>query len=339
MTATTMKKKKITYLIANFGGPRNLDEVFPFLKSLLNDPEVIRPKLPRLLHRFLFTRLAKKRAKTVIRDYETIGGKSPIYADTEAVAACLRQQMEGTILTFHRYIPATHKLFIQSMKNVQSDEIRVFPMFPQFTYATTGSIARWFQHHLPQRIVNRVRWVKSYPGHPAFVQTTRQHISRFFRKHQLDEDKTILLFSAHGIPKAFVAEGDVYEDECQASFHAVMEGFPTAMGQLAYQSKFGRDEWLKPYTIDVCRDIDSWRKGRSHIVFVPISFTSDHIETLFEIEQEYMTVIKRKGLKAYRVPALTCSPDWIHAIVDILNTSPFCNNHMLVRHTNISEGV
>lgn len=324
--------KKQAYLIANFGGPRNLDEIFPFLQSLLNDPEVIRSRLPRFLRHFLFTRIAKKRAKTITQDYKAIGGKSPIYADTEAVAECLRQHIEEPILTFHRYLPSTHQQFIQSITTLQADEIRIFPMFPQFTYATTGSIACWFQHNLPQTIVNRLRWVKSYPNHPAFVQTTQNHIRHFLKKHQLNEEMTILLFSAHGIPKEFVTASDPYEDECQASFQAVMQAFPKTLGRLSYQSRFGKDEWIQPYTIDVCQKIDSWRNGRSHVVFIPISFTSDHIETLFEIERDYMTVIREKGLMPYRVPALTCKPDWIHTILTILKESNLCNNQMLVRH-------
>src|SRR5690606_11465904 len=97
-----------------------------------------------------------------------------------------------------------------------------------------------------------------------------------------------------------------------------MKAFPQALGRLAFQSKFGPGEWIKPYTIDVCESILSWKEDKSHVLFIPLSFTSDHLETLFEIEEDYVPVVKNQGLDAYRVPALTRDPHWIDAIETIL---------------------
>jgi len=204
-------------------------------------------------------------------------------------------------------------------------------MFPQFTYATTGSIARWFSKKLPRSVVNKMRWVKSYPAHPAFVEATQHIIRHFLEEQHLPEEETVLLFSAHGVPKKFIEQGDIYQSECEASYHAVMKAFPKSLGKLAYQSKFGRGEWVRPYTIDVCEKVKAWHEGRPNVVFVPISFTSDHIETLFEMETEYMPVIRDQGLNAYRVPAITLDPKWIQAIAAILQESNFCSNQMLIR--------
>jgi protoporphyrin/coproporphyrin ferrochelatase len=325
-----MIKKNVAYIIANFGGPRNIPEVQPFLTELLTDQDVIRTKMPQFLHRILFSRVAKKRALKVSHEYESMGGKSPIYADTEAVAEQLRKHLQEPVVTFHRYLPATHPEFIEAIKKLICQEMRVFPMFPQFTYATTGSIARWFQRNLPREVVNKIRWVKSYPAHSLFIHAHQNHIRHFLEMHQLPKEETILLFSAHGIPQNFVAMGDVYEDECQASFNAVIRAFPTVLSRLSYQSLFGREEWLKPYTVDVCKEIHSWRQGRQHVVFVPISFTSDHIETLCEIERDYMSLIRDRNLNAYRVPALTLNPEWIQAILSILQQDNFCSNQMLI---------
>lgn len=325
------KMKKTAYLIANFGGPRSLEEVRPFLEELLTDKDVVRTRLPQLFHNILFKRIAKKRSLKVAEDYESIGGKSPIFGDTEVVAAKLREKLEGPLLTFHRYLPATHQEFISQIERLDCDEIRIFPMFPQFTYATTGSIARWFSKNLKPSTINKMRWIKSYPSHPAFVRAHQESIRRFLNDNGLKEDDTLLLFSAHGVPQKFVDQGDLYEDECRLSYRSVMEAFPRAKGHLAYQSKFGPGEWLKPYTSDVCEDILSLTEGRPHVVFIPISFTSDHIETLFEIEQDYMTVVREKGASAYRVPALTLDPLWIDAIHTILQEVTPCNNQMLIR--------
>lgn len=322
---------KTAYLIANFGGPRSLKEVEPFLRALLTDKEVIRTNFPQPFHNILFGRIAKKRAKRVSKDYDKIGGGSPIWADTEYIADVLREKLHAPVFTFHRYLPMTHQSLLQTLEQTECDEIRVFPMFPQFTYATTGSIALFFKRHLSSFTNQKLRWVKSYPSHPAFIQVTQTAIREFLAKKGLKEEETMLLFSAHGLPKAFVEEGDLYEYECETSFQKVMKGFPKILGKLCYQSKFGPGEWLRPYTDEVCAEIEKYNEGRQHIVFVPISFTSDHIETLFEVEELYMPVISKKGYHSFRVPALNRRSDWIEAIETILTDSTPLTTSMLVR--------
>jgi ferrochelatase len=147
----------------------------------------------------------------------------------------------------------------------------------------------------------------------------------------LREEDTILLFSAHGLPQQFVDEGDPYESECNLSYEAVMRGFPKAKGRLCYQSKFGTQEWLRPYTDESCAQILQWHGGRKNVVFVPISFTSDHIETLFEIEKLYLPIITAQGLNAYRCPALNLEPYWIDALIEILGETNLCHNQTLIR--------
>jgi ferrochelatase len=326
-----MINKNRVYLLVNFGGPRNMNEIGSFLESLLTDRDVIWTNWPTFFHNFFFRRLAKKRSLKVSQEYEHMGGKSPIFFDTETVAEQLRKRLNAPVFTFHRYLPASHRSFVETIEEVNCDEIRIFPMFPQFTYATTGGIARWFQSNLSKNTVNKMRWIKSYPTHPAFIKAHQNCITDFLDQHRLIPDDVILLFSAHGIPQKFVNEGDIYEDECSYSMRGIMQTFPNILGRLAYQSRFGQEEWIKPYTIDVCKDIHSWRKGRESIVFIPISFTSDHIETLCEIENDYMTVIREKNLKAYRIPALTLNDDWLNAIAIIIREHTICNNQMLVR--------
>ena len=298
---------------------------------------MIRTKLPNFLHHYFFKRLAKKRVSKATHDYQTIGGSSPIFEDTEKVAMALKNKVEGSFLTFHRYLPMTHSQFIEKISQIKTDEIRVFPMFPQFTYATTGSIARWFGNHLSKQVVNRMRWIKSYPGHPSFIKAHQTLIRSYLAQHHLDEKETILLFSAHGIPQDFVNTGDPYESECHISYKLIMDAFPNALGKLCYQSKFGRGEWLKPYTIDICEQIKSWNAGRKNVVFVPLSFTSDHIETLFEIETEYMPVVRREGLNAFRVPGLAFHPEWLDAITDILQESNLTTNSMLINFLDVHK--
>lgn len=319
------------YLIVNFGGPRTLAEIEPFLTSLLTDRDVVRTKLPRVLNSYLFTRIAKKRAPKVAKDYASIGGRSPIHADTQFIARGVRKRLNAPVLTFHRYLPATHQRTLDALENLDADEIRVFPMFPQFTYATTGSIARFFQKHLSEKTLQKLKWVKSYPSHPAYINVVQTCIREYLHEHNLTEEETLFFFSAHGVPQKFIDEGDLYAYECELSYQSVMKGFPNTPSLLAYQSKFGPGEWLRPYTNEVCESIERCNRGKKHVLFIPISFTSDHIETLYEIEQDYMPIITEKGLQAHRLPAFNRRLDWIEAIIDIVQDYSPVSTPMLVR--------
>lgn len=326
-----MAQKKIAYIVANFGGPRQLEEIEPFLRELLTDRDVIRTKLPSWIHQWLFSRIAKKRAKKIAADYESIGGKSPIFEDTEAIASAVRKSLRAAVLVFHRYLPETHLSFLAELEALEADEIQVFPMFPQFSYATTGSIARWFSKHLSPKVQRKLFWIKSYATHPAFIAAWQRRIRDCLKQNGLQDEETILLFSAHGLPKEFIETGDLYERECELSFQEIAAEFPSCLNKLAYQSKFGTGEWLRPQTDELCQQILDWSEGRKAVVFVPLSFTSDHIETLFEVEQLYLPPVRERGLTALRCPAFGPRPDWIAAIESILEHPDRLANQMLVR--------
>lgn len=321
----------VAYLLVNFGGPRALAEIEPFLKSLLTDADVIRTRLPSIVQSYLFKRVAKKRAKKIIPEYEKIGGFSPIFRDTEMVAKLLETKLNAKVLTFHRYLPQTHDAFFSELNSISADEVRVFPFFPQFSYATTGSIARLFCKKLETQVLNKLYWIKSYPTHPSFVSLFQERIREFLEKENIDEEECVLFFSPHGLPQAFVDEGDLYQKECQNSFNAIMQAFPKAGSVLAYQSKFGRGEWLRPYTDEMCQKAPEWALARKKVVFVPLSFTSDHIETLFEVEDQYLPVIRSYNLQAYRLPAFNQDPRWVEAISAILSEFTPVSTPMLVR--------
>lgn len=325
-----MKVKMKSMIIVNFGGPRLLSEVESFLIALLTDTDVIRTRLPPIIHKWFFTRIAKKRALKVAEDYQLIGGKSPIFEDTEAVAKAVASHLKINILTFHRYLTETHASFIHQVADLLKEETVIFPMFPQFSFATTGSIARFFKNNIHEDHLKKMHWVKSYADHPAYATLLQNNIRTYLLEQGLKDEESILLFSAHGIPLQFVKTGDPYEEECKRSFEAVATAFPKIKCRLSYQSKFGRGEWLRPYTDEVCRDILEWSERRRHVIFIPLSFTSDHIETLFEVEQLYMPVIRTAGLSAHRCPAPNRSTAWTTTIAHIAQTSPLIPTDALI---------
>ncbi len=304
--------QKAVYILANFGGPRSLKEIEIFLQELLLDPAVIRPKLPKIIHQWMFRRIAKKRAVTVAKDYEKIGGYSPIYQYTEELAKILQGRLQDEVVPFHRYLPETHQDFLQKISAVQRKEIRVFPLFPQYSRSTTGSIDAFFTRYLP---TVKMRWLWSYAVNPHFLHAYETIIRQCLDSNNFAEKETLLLFSCHGLPKAYIEEGDPYQKECEASFHYLQKSFFKAVSYLSYQSRFGPEEWLQPYTEEFCQKIEEKRKK---IVVVPLSFTSDHIETLFEIEELYIPILRKRGFEAVRCPALQMHPVWIDGIVSMV---------------------
>lgn len=326
---------KPTYLLVNFGGPRNVSEIPSFLTALLQDRDVIRTKLPTFAHNFLFKRIAQKRAKKIAHDYQKIGGRSPIYFDTEEIAGKLTTHLDAKVLTFHRYLPKTHQESLSAIEAAGRHEIRVIPLFPQFSYATTGSIARFLGENLCCKTLNNLRWIKSYAAHPSFIRAYQKRISDFLKENNLLEEETLLLFSAHGVPRSFICTGDLYQSECELSYQETMNYFPKALGKLSYQSKFGPEEWIRPYTDETCEEIVNWTSGRKQVVIVPITFTSDHIETLFEIEELYLPVIQKRGLNAYRCPALNLESYWISALATIAQEKQWTGTQMLIRNAAI----
>jgi ferrochelatase len=323
-------------LLVNFGGPRSLEEIFPFLKTLLQDRDVIRTKLPSWAHNALFHRVAKKRAQTIAHDYQLIGGRSPIYFDTEEIAEKLREKLQLPVATFHRYLPSTHKASLKILEEAKANYIQVLPLFPQFSYATTGSIARFLAQNLCCKTQNRLRWIKSYAAHPAFIESYQRRLKDFLEQKQLSAKDTVLLFSAHGVPRSFICTGDIYQAECELSFQHIMKAFPHFTSRLSYQSKFGKGEWIRPYTDETCENISSWSQGKTNAVIVPLTFTSDHIETLFEIEQLYLPILQKNGLKAYRCPALNLESYWIDALAQITEEPHWSSTQMLIRNSAVS---
>jgi ferrochelatase len=320
---------KTAIILSSFGGPRNVDEIGPFLTELLTDENVIRlPFVPRFFERWFFKKVALKRVPKIAKDYELIGGKSPLFEDIERLAQQLRERTCLPVVTFHRYLPATHAPFLSDIRSIRAERLIVIPMYPQFSYTTTGSVARFFQDHLSEEMVQKMVWIKSYATDSLYIQAMQNCIRDFLAASGLNEKGVFLFFSAHGLPQKYVDQGDPYEHECQQTYNAVMKAFPESPSLLAFQSKFGPGAWLRPYTSELSKRPLSWNQGKEHVVFVPLSFTSDHLETLYEIEHIYLPSIRASGLAAHRCPALNLRADWIEALVSILRTGiQWCHGH------------
>jgi ferrochelatase len=300
------------YLLANFGGPRISQEIPSFLHALLTDQDVTGGRIPPWLHRPLFSYIAKRRAHRVAEQYAYLGGRSPIFQDTEKLAQNLSQELQAPVISFHRYLTETHQDTLAALRESAGDIIGI-PLFPHYTFAVTGSIIRFFLERIPEK---PMAWITHFGVHPQFISCMREHIQDCLIAQGIVAEDCFFLFSVHGLPMRHIRLGDPYAKQCQDSFNALIG---ESEGVLSFQSKFGIGEWLVPSTKEICQSLCTKKR---YIVVVPFGFVSDHIETLYEIDHLYVPMLLQRGYRVVRVPAINTSDRWVSALASIVKSSP-----------------
>lgn len=318
---------KVGVLLFNLGGPEKLTDVKPFLYRLFSDPQIVRVKWTPLRKALAYT-IATLRRKTSEGYYRQIGGGSPLKRLTEEQARALALEFEARgaevetfvgMCTWHPFLEEA----AQQIENSGIETLVILPLFPQYSVTTTGSgfsILRAFMGTDPWFKKLDVRWVSSWADHPvyidAFVKSIQRELTRFPNPDQVE-----ILFSAHSIPESYVRNGDPYLDQTRITMERIMDRLGRRHSyRLSFQSKIGPVKWLEPFTSDVIEQF-----GREHmhdVLVVPISFVSEHIETLYELDILYKKVAEKAGIKRFRrVPALNSDPEFIRALADIVETA------------------
>lgn len=316
---------RIGVLLLNLGGPDQLEDVGPFLFNLFSDPEIIRlpfPWLQKPLAWFISTR----RTKLSQENYRQIGGGSPLRQITEEQATALEGQLrakghEAKVYVGMRYWHPFTEEAIARIKRDNIERLVILPLYPQFSISTSGSSFRllqrlWQEDPKIEKIEYTV--IPSWFKQPGYLQAMAQLIAQELDKFP-NPDAVHVFFSAHGVPKSYVEEaGDPYQQEIEECTALIMQTLNRPNPHtLAYQSRVGPVEWLQPYTEDALKELGS--QGVKDIAVVPISFVSEHIETLQEIDIEYREVAEHAGIHNFRrVPALNTHPIFIQAMVDLV---------------------
>ncbi|MDX2255011.1 MAG: ferrochelatase [Pseudanabaenaceae cyanobacterium bins.39] len=316
---------KLGVLLLNLGGPDKLEDVRPFLYNLFADPEIIRLPSP-LLQAPLALLISTLRAKKSQENYKKIGGGSPLRRITEAQAQALKLQLQQKGYDAQVYIgmrywhPFTEEAIAQ-IKQDAIEELIILPLYPQFSISTTGSSFRlldrlWQNDPVLQKIKYTV--VPSWFSNDLYLQSMANLITQTFAKVQ-NPSQAHVFFSAHGVPVSYIEEaGDPYQKEIEACAAMIMQKLPQPTPyKLAYQSRVGPVEWLQPYTDNAIKELA--QQGVTELVVVPISFVSEHIETLEEIDMEYREIAEHAGIKTFaRVPAPDTDPTFIQALADVV---------------------
>lgn len=309
---------RVGVLLLNLGGPEQLDDVRPFLFNLFSDPEIIRLPFP-WLQRPLAWLISSSRATKSQENYQQIGGGSPLRRITEQQAEALKAELmrQGSDIEIYigmRYwYPFTEEA-VARIKRDGVEQLVVLPLYPQFSISTSGSSFRllerlWLEDPSLQRINYTV--IPSWYSRPGYV-----HAMASLIRQELDQlphpDQAHIFFSAHGVPVSYVEEaGDPYQREIEHCTDLIMKALNRPnQHTLAYQSRVGPVEWLQPYTEDAIEALAE--QGVHELVVVPISFVSEHIETLQEIDIEYRELAEEAGIETFRrVPALNTHPEFI----------------------------
>lgn len=309
-------------LLINLGGPDSLNSVEPFLYNLFSDPDIMgyNPILLKPLARFL----SRKRAPLVREYYSLIGGKSPILELTlrqgEALKKALSSHGNFKVFIAMRY---WHPLIEDVVKDMLLSHLRkiiVFPLYPHYSVTTTGSSINEFNHvwrrvGAPKIEVNIVR---EWYDNPLYIDAMCDTIRKTLESCMLDIQSTHVVFSAHGIPLKFIKRGDPYDRELKRGVELISARLGHGGNyRLCFQSRVGRLEWLGPSTEEVLKELGE--KGVKDVVLVPVSFVSDHLETLYEMDILYREKAQEYGISNfYRVSALNDSPLFIEALKDIV---------------------
>ena len=315
---------KLGVLVFNLGGPETLRDVKPFLYQLFSDPEIIRIKWSPLRKAVAWL-IATTRRKKSEGYYAQIGGGSPLRRLTEEQAAALQQELKSRGVDAQTFVGmCTWKPFLsEAAEKVAAsgvDRLVILPLFPHFSFTTTRAgfevLKRLIEARPALKAMNP-SWISTWAEHPTYIESFAQSIERELRKFS-DPEKVRLLFSAHSIPESYVREGDPYLDQTKRSVELIMDrlGHRNAY-ELSFQSKIGPVKWLEPATNDVIKRYG--REGVQDVLVVPISFVSEHIETLYELDILYKKVATEAGIGNFRrVPALNSDPVFIRALADIV---------------------
>ncbi|MBF1999457.1 MAG: ferrochelatase [Synechococcales cyanobacterium C42_A2020_086] len=316
---------RVGVLLLNLGGPDQLEDVRPFLFNLFSDPEIIR--LPfAWLQKPLAWLISTTRARKSQENYKVIGGGSPLRRITEEQAQALQDSLRRKGEDAQVYIGMRywHPFTEEAMARIKRDGIEklvILPLYPQFSISTSGSSFRLLEklwqedpslHSIDYTVIPS--WYKR-PGYlKAMAQLIANELDQF-----ADPDQVHIFFSAHGVPVSYVEEaGDPYQQEIEECTELIMRTLnrPNAH-TLAYQSRVGPVEWLKPYTEEAIPKLAA--QGVQDLLVVPISFVSEHIETLQEIDVEYRELAEAAGIHHFqRVPALNTHPVFIDDLAELV---------------------
>lgn len=293
-----MSKKAV--ILLNMGGPNNLDEVEVFLKNMFNDKNIITIKSD-LLRSFIAFMIVTSRKNEAKKNYEALGGKSPLVGYTQKLVAKLQTELQELHVDFAmRYTPPFASDAIAKLKEKDIKEVFLLPLYPQFSTTTTKSSLEDFREVLRNSGIKvKLKTIKKFYKNTIYNGLLIDKIEEALGTK--DAAQFELIFSAHSLPQKIVDKGDPYQREVLAHVELLKEilkerdiNFQNV--HVAYQSKLGPVKWLEPSLEDKLKSLSN-----KNVLISPLSFTIDNSETEFELDIEYREVAEELGFENYCV--------------------------------------
>ena len=312
-------------VLLQLGGPSSLDEVQPFLENMFRDPELFDLPIPAWAQDWLAEHVARWRAKQARPLYASIGGRSPIGEITARQARLLERElnrsMRSRVFVAMRYGTPSTEAAVEAVSAANSQSVILLPLYPQHSTATTGSSVREWERCAARKQLNLpTATIHSYPSHPMYIAAVKERVSAALARFPADSDPHVL-FSAHGLPQKLVRQGDPYQSQIEQTVQEVVRDWvPKVPYTLCYQSRIGPQRWLKPSLTETLQQLG--RGGCQAVLVVPISFVSDHLETLSEINIEAREQAMSLGIRHFETTTgLNDSPAFIQALADLVLTT------------------
>ena len=315
--------RRVGVVLFQLGGPDTPEAIQPFLFNLFCDPDIIDFPFARVGRKALAKLISTTRAKKVHHHYSAIGGFSPIRRFTIQQARALEYKLRADSYDAHCFVamrywhPFTAEA-IEQLRATGFDEIVLLPLYPQYSRTTTGSsLNEWrrlFHDDVP------VQCVDGFYRHPlyldALVEKVDDALGRFRSSARVE-----IVFSAHSVPMTVIEKGDPYQQQIEETVELLMQrGGWTNRYRLCYQSKVGASKWLQPSLRRTLHDLAL--EQVDSICVVPISFVSDHVETLAEIDNEARKEAAALGIKQFEMTSgLNDSPTFIAALADVVESA------------------
>lgn len=312
--------QKIAVILLNLGGPETLDEVRPFLLRLFSDREIIRLPLQPVLSRLI----VHFRLNNVLENYRKIGGGSPLLKITRRQGEALQKNLcaaglDATVHMAMRYTSPSAQEALAAIDAEGVDRIIALSLYPHYSRTTTGSslkdLNRAFDAVGGGKDYIVVRSWCDHPGYlDALAAKVREGIASFPGEYR---DEVEVLFSAHALPQKMIDEGDPYLFEIEKTVSGVVDRVGPVSNHLAFQSRSGPVKWMRPGTEEVIDRLAA--AGKKALLMVPVSFVSDHIETLYEIDMLYRDRALERGIVEYRrTESFNTDPLFIDALARIV---------------------
>lgn len=315
---------KIAVILFNLGGPDRPEVIKKFRINLFSDKAIIRA--PWFIRIWLSRLIAASSAKTAVKNYKLMGGRSPLLDLTKKQAKALEAALGADYRCFiaMRYWHPFAQETVKDVKNWAPDRVVLLPLYPQFSTTTTGSsLTDWRAASAKADLVTPVTTICCWYNDPAYIAATASLVRTAINeaKNKNLDIPLRVLFSAHGLPESIVKKGDPYQTQIEATSQAVSAQLADLKVEfrVCYQSRATPQKWLEPNVVDEIRQAGKEGIG---VVVVPIAFVSDHIETLVELDIENRHIAEQFGVPLYvRAAAANDNPAFIQALASLIQRS------------------